>query len=136
LAHTVLTVLSFLLTLSALAATFAVSNNTSGQSIDKAVAAKNQGSGYPLDKWTPGTWTEALLALPIADAKDADYLEGWLKVMKGNKFNLIPLFLIGLVVAVLSVMAALEDRRMHRGGNGKQEVDGQSSPMAEDRSPI
>lgn len=42
--------------------------------------------------------------------------------MKGNKFNLIPLFLFGLVVAVLSVHVVLDAKQKQRGGKGKLEV--------------
>lgn len=54
LAYTIFTILSFLLTTSALGAIFAVLQKTSGQTIDLGVAAANQGHGYPLDKWAPG----------------------------------------------------------------------------------
>ncbi|KIN01694.1 hypothetical protein OIDMADRAFT_53219 [Oidiodendron maius Zn] len=111
LAYTIFTILSFLLTLSALAYTFAVSNQTKGQTIDKTVAAQFQGNAYPKDQWTPGTWTKALLSLPITSDRDAAYLRQWLRVMEGWKWNLIPLFLIGLVVASLSVMHCQQQRR-------------------------
>ena len=55
LAYTVFTILSFLLTLSALAYTFAVSNQTKGQTIDKTIAGLVQGPAYPKDQWTRGT---------------------------------------------------------------------------------
>jgi hypothetical protein len=104
-------VLSFLLTTAALAYTFAVTHQTNEQSIDQSVAAQYQGDAYPLDKWTPANWTKALLALPLAREVDASYLRHWLHVMTGWKWNLVPMFLISLVVAVLSVMECLEQRR-------------------------
>jgi len=111
---TVFTVLSWLFTLSAMAYTFAVTNQTKGQSIDKAVAVQNQGKAYPLDEWTPENWTKALLALPLTDDKDANYLHNWLKVIEGWKWNLIPMFFIGLLVASLAVKACLGDRIQRR----------------------
>ncbi|KAE8445952.1 hypothetical protein EG329_012731 [Mollisiaceae sp. DMI_Dod_QoI] len=111
LAYTVFTILSFCLTLSALAYTFAVTNQTNGQSIDQTVAAQFQGHAYPLDKWTPGNWEKALLKLPLTHSRDRSYLNHWLHVIEGWKWNLIPMFLIGLVVAVLSVRVCWLERR-------------------------
>ena len=112
--YTIFTVISFLLTTAALGYTFAVTNQTKGQTIDTAVAVQFQGEGYPLDQWTPENWTKALLALPITSDEDASYLEHWLRVMEGWKWNLIPMFLIGLCVASLSVMDCLRERRLSR----------------------
>jgi hypothetical protein len=114
LTYTVFTVLSSLLTLSALGYTFAVTNQTKGQSIDKAVAAQFQHHAYPLDDWTPENWIKALLALPLTSDKDAKYLRGWLRVIEGWKWNLIPMFLIGLLVASLSVTMCVRQRRGSR----------------------
>ena len=114
LAYTVFTVLSFILTLSALAYTFAVSNQTKGQTIDKAFAAHFQEEAYSEDQWTPETWTKALLALPITSAKDASYLRHWLKVTEGWKWNLIPMFLINLVVAALSVARCVQEKALSK----------------------
>ncbi|RQM08455.1 hypothetical protein DH86_00000468 [Scytalidium sp. 3C] len=116
LVYTVFTILSTCLTLSALAYTFAVTNQTKGQTIDKNVAAQFQGRGYPLDQWTPGTWTQALLDLPITSSRDANYLRHWLRVMEGWKWNLIPMFLINILVSVLCVKAYLEGRRLNSRG--------------------
>jgi hypothetical protein len=97
-----------------MAYTFAVTNQTKGQRIDKAVAAQFQGEAYPLQKWTPGNWHKALLALPITSDKDAKYLHHWLRVIEGWKWNLIPMFFIGLLVAALSVRMCLQDRSQRR----------------------
>ncbi|KAH8807294.1 hypothetical protein F5884DRAFT_856878 [Xylogone sp. PMI_703] len=108
--YTVFTILSTLLTLSALAYTFAITNDTKGQSIDKNIAARFQSHAYPLDKWTPETWTKALLALPVTSSRDANYLRHWLRVMEGWKWNLIPMFIINICVSVASVAVCLERR--------------------------
>jgi hypothetical protein len=110
--YTIFTILSFLLSLAALAYTFAVTNQTKGQKINKPVAAQFQGDAYPLGQWTPETWTKALLALLITSDTDANYLRHWLRIMEGWKWNLIPMFLIGLVVAYLSLMACLQERKL------------------------
>jgi len=44
-----------------------------------------------------------MLALPVTSDADIAYLNHWLKVMEGWEWNLIPMFLIGIVVATLSV---------------------------------
>ncbi|KAF4624555.1 hypothetical protein G7Y89_g13614 [Cudoniella acicularis] len=62
----VFSALSSLLTLSALAYTFAITSQTKGQIIDTAIATQFQGRAYPQDQWTPEVWTKALLALPIS----------------------------------------------------------------------
>jgi hypothetical protein len=118
LTYTVFSILSFLLTVSALAYTFALTNQTKGQHIDLDVAYQYQGHAYPLDKWTPENWTKALLEVVI-DNNDASYLRHWLHVIEGWKWNLIPMFLIGLVVAALSVMECLRQRRTARGNRGE-----------------
>jgi len=109
--YTIFTVLSLFLTLAALAYTFAVTNQTKGQSIDKAVAVQFEGENYPLDKWSPENWTKALLALPLTSNTDANYLSHWLHVIEGWKWNLIPMFLLGLLVASLTVKEYLGNRR-------------------------
>jgi hypothetical protein len=109
--YTIFTVLSWILTLAALAYTFAVTNQTKGQSIDKAVAAQSQGENYPLDNWSPENWTKAVLALPLISSTDANYLRHWLRVIEGWKWNLIPMFLLGLLVASLTVKEYFRERR-------------------------
>lgn len=56
------------------------------------------------------------------NSKDRSYLKHWLRVMEAYEYNLIPLFLIGLVVAVLSVRVAVADRRRGRGMGRKSTV--------------
>lgn len=111
-AYTVFTVLSFFLTVAALAYTFAVTNQTKGQSIDVSIVAQFPNIAYPLHKWTPENWTKAMLALPLINQTDINYLNHWLKVMEGWKWNLIPMFLLGLVVASLSVVRCVQQRVM------------------------
>jgi len=112
LTYTVFTVLSACLTVSALAYTFAVTNQTKGQTINRTLAREVQGHAYPQDNWTPENWTKALLALPIASNEDASYIRHWLRIMEGWKWNLIPMFLIDVAVASLSVKACLQGRKL------------------------
>lgn len=130
LAYTIFTILSALLTLAALAYTFTLTNRTKGQRIDESIAIAFQGNGYPEDEWTPETWTKALLALPITSDTDAHYLQHWVRIMDGWKWNLIPLFVIGLVVAALSVMTYLQSVRDYRQGKGSMPGDTKANPSA------
>jgi len=128
LAYTIFTCISAVFTLAALAYTFTLTNQTKGNRINPTLASKTPvNDRYPADKWTPATWTKALLALPLDRKIDQDYLRGWLKVMEGWKWNLIPMFLIGVVVAGLAVMACLEERSGYRrpaGVEREKETDG------------
>jgi hypothetical protein len=45
--------------------------------------------------------------------RDRDYLNHWFRVMKGNLYNLIPLFMLNGTVAVLAVMVALDKTPRH-----------------------
>ncbi|KAK4172542.1 hypothetical protein QBC36DRAFT_362453 [Triangularia setosa] len=97
-------VLSSLLTLGALIYTFVEARLTSGQTIDLNVAKEY---AYPLlypdDRWTPETWFEAVLALPLENQRDEDVIRERLKLMRGWKWNTIPMFLLGLALAGLVV---------------------------------
>lgn len=66
----------------------------------------------PLTQMDPENWTKAMLALPLINQTDINYLNHWLKVMEGWKWNLIPMFLLGLVVASLSVVRCVQQRVM------------------------
>ncbi len=100
--------------MAALAYTFILIHQTSGQFINPVVALESQGHAYPVDKWTPQTWTKALLALPLISGTDASYLQHWLRVMEGWRWNLIPMMLINLFVAALAIRECLRQRRVLR----------------------
>ncbi|KAK4202530.1 hypothetical protein QBC40DRAFT_195801, partial [Triangularia verruculosa] len=100
----VIVVLSCLLTLGALIYTFVETRLTSGQTIDPNVAQEYEWpSLYPDDRWTPETWYEAVLGLPFEEEEDADPIRERLRVMRGWRWNTIPLFLLGLLLAGLVV---------------------------------
>ncbi|RDW61373.1 hypothetical protein BP5796_11265 [Coleophoma crateriformis] len=108
-AYTAVSVLALVLTLVALSWTFALTNQTSGQQIDQLIASTSQHHAYPADEWTPGTWTDALLALPLIDEKDVSYLKHWRHVMNGWKWNAIPLFLVETVAVAFICLTFWED---------------------------
>ncbi|OAG39968.1 hypothetical protein AYO21_05841 [Fonsecaea monophora] len=112
----VMTVLSALLTLSALIYTFVVTNQTDDQTINLTVAAANaEPSMYPLDDWTPENWFVAVLALPLAHASDRRDIRNHLRLMRGWRWNLIPLFILGLTVTALAIWELVSGRRWRQG---------------------
>lgn len=117
---TVLTVLSFLLTLAALAYTNAITNHTSGQSIDISQLQDSSASAkpYPVDTWTPQTWYGAVLELPFVHEGDKSDIRHHLRIMEGWRWNLIPLFLLELAIVPLVVLEFMKTRREDRRKRG------------------
>lgn len=113
----VFTVLSWLLTLSALVYTFVVTKQTRGSRIDLKVGAATYAARagplfpYPADKWTPETWFRQMLTLGFVDAQEKGDIRTHVRLMEGWRWNLIPLFLLGGAVMVLAVLGWLERRK-------------------------
>lgn len=126
-----MTVLSMLLTLAALIYTFLITSNHSGQHIDADLAASLDNKPYPnmvpypSDEWTPENWFAAVLELPLANGKDRNDIESHLKVMKGWRSNLIPMFILGLVVSALALAESFVRRKEER-----ESVNGQEKMMS------
>lgn len=116
----VMTVLSALLTLSALIFTFVVTNDYRDQTIDTAFAStlNNQPYpnyvAYPRNKWTPENWFDAVLELDLVSSSDRSSISTMTAIMRGWRINLIPMFIIGIIVSVLAVMDALRRRKIAR----------------------
>ena len=109
---TVLTILSFLLTFSALVYTFVVSNETSGQSILPSTAASlPRGTPYPDQSWTPENWFVAVLQLSLVNQSDRDDIESHLRIIRGWKWNLIPMFILGLAVCGVATAHFMRRRK-------------------------
>lgn len=114
------TVLSVLLSLSALAYTFAVTKATRDQSIDIATAASLDNRpypnyvAYPKNDWTPETWFEAVLELTLVERSQRSDIMHHLTIMRAWKWNLIPLFLLGLALSVVAVLDAWMERRNNK----------------------
>jgi hypothetical protein len=121
------TVLSALLTLAALAYTFAVGNQTKGQHIDVAVAASLNNRpypnyvAYPLDDWTPDNWFVAVLELTLASRSQRSNIEHHLTIMRGWKWNLIPMFLLGVALSTVAIVDAWSERKVKSVRGGKFE---------------
>ncbi len=101
----VIVLLSFLLTLAALIYTFVETSNTSGQVIDLAVAQANlPPARYPDGTWTPETWYAAVLDLPLLSPSNVRIISGNVGMMRGWRWNLLPLLILGLFLLVLVVL--------------------------------
>lgn len=114
------TVLSVLLTLAALAYTFAVTNQTRGQHIDIATAASLDNRpypnyvAYPTDDWTPETWFEAVLDLTLVSRSQRSDIAHHLTIMRAWRWNLVPLFLLGLVLSAVAMVNAWSEQRNNK----------------------
>jgi hypothetical protein len=116
--YVVLTFLSTLLCLAALIYTFVLTHNHTGQTIDLAVASQTPAPRpYPLDEWTPENWFGAVLdQVPLRTDSDTSKLRNELRIMQGWRWNLVPLFMINVLVASV---AAWEWWRLRRGAVGR-----------------
>ncbi|KAK3943507.1 hypothetical protein QBC46DRAFT_253952 [Diplogelasinospora grovesii] len=113
-------VLSWLLTLTALIYTYVVTAMTQNQSIDPAVAVQNAGQPYPDDWWTPETWYTAVLGLTLSNESDYDLIRNNLRLMRGWRYNLIPLFILGFILMDLVILEVLRTRKAGaKGGYGR-----------------
>ncbi|KAK5087531.1 hypothetical protein LTR70_007034 [Exophiala xenobiotica] len=124
----VMTVLSALFTLAALIATFVITGNHTGQTVDQSVASQLNNQpypnyvAYPLDFWTPEKWFNAVLKLDLVHTSDRSNINLHVAVMKGWRYNLIPMFVIGLVVACLALWDASRRRKAARYGGHNSEL--------------
>ncbi|KAM0719817.1 hypothetical protein Q7P37_003952 [Cladosporium fusiforme] len=111
------TILSVLLTLVALIYTFVVTNAHTGQTIDLDVAVSLDNRpypnfvAYPLGQWTPENWFSAILELQLVDPDQRNDIANHLTIMRAWKWNLIPLFILGLGFSIVAIMDALIRRR-------------------------
>ncbi|KAK4938853.1 hypothetical protein LTR10_020759 [Elasticomyces elasticus] len=112
----VMTFVSAGLTLSALVYTFVVTAQTNNQLIDLSVAEANPDPKmYPLDQWTPENWFIAVLKLPLANDSDRNTIRYHLDLMRGWRWNLIPLFILGLAAAMTALWELINGRRWIQG---------------------
>ncbi|KAK3989843.1 hypothetical protein QBC44DRAFT_342322 [Cladorrhinum sp. PSN332] len=113
----VIVVLSCLLSLAAFIYTFVETYITDNQMIIVRVAQINPfPTRYPLDRWTPENWYAAVLGLSLVDVRDRNGITTNLRLMRGWRWNTIPLFLLGFILAVLVVVEVIRSRRARREG--------------------
>lgn len=118
----VFTILSALLTLTALIYTFTVTNSHAGQTISPITAAvglnpptNGPEKPYPLLSWTPENWFTAMLQLDLIHQSDVNDIKFHLALMKGWRWNLIPLFILGAIVAGLAWFEAFKRKKVVSG---------------------
>lgn len=109
----VFTVLSALLALVALVYTFVITNKYAGQTISVQVAASDgPDTPYPYGLWTPENWFTAILnELDLVQNSDRADIELRVAIMRGWRWNLIPLTVLGFIVAALAWIEAFKRKR-------------------------
>jgi hypothetical protein len=108
----VIVLLSFLLTMVALIYTFVETSMNAGQTIDLSVAEANPPPArYPDGGWTPENWYAALLELPLVSPSNRRVIGGNLGMMRGWRWNLVALFVLGFVLLVLVGLEVWRVRR-------------------------
>ena len=115
--QTFFTLISTLLTLSALIYTFTITSSHANQSISLPIASANpEPILYPLQKWTPPNWFHAVLNLPLSHESDRRKIKQEVRIMRGWQWNLVPLLILGVVVCGVAVWEWLGARRRGRQG--------------------
>lgn len=117
-----MTVVSTLLTVAAIIYTFILTYEYDGQAIDIHLASTLNNkpypnyAAYPLHKWTPENWLDAVLKLPLTSSSDRSDINTNLYLMRAWRWNLFPLFAFELAVCVLAFLDARQERRATRQG--------------------
>ncbi|KAF2161112.1 hypothetical protein M409DRAFT_28442 [Zasmidium cellare ATCC 36951] len=128
----VMTIPSMLLSLAALIYTMVLTYQHDNQTISNAVASQLNNHpypnyvAYPLDSWTPENWFDAVLKLDLVNSSDRSNIEEHLRVMRGWRWNLIPMFIIGLAVSAVAFAEFLIVRRRRGGAGGVRELEQKS----------
>jgi hypothetical protein len=114
------TMVSAVLTLAALIYTFVLTNAHKGQTIDIGLAISldnrpfpNQ-VAYPEQFWTPENWFSAVLELPLVDMHQRENIAQHLTIMRAWRWNLIPLFVLGLALSAAAIVDAWTTRREYK----------------------
>lgn len=113
------TILSALLTLAALIYTFVLTKLHSIHHInlDVAVSLDNRPYpnyvAYPLDQWTPETWFVRVLELQLVYPAERNDIVRQLRIMRAWRWNLIPMFILGLGLCVIAVWDGLQGRKRY-----------------------
>jgi hypothetical protein len=114
---TTFAVLEFLLAMAALVYSFVYDNMTAGNTISLATASQEVGQHYTQDKWAPGTWFGAVLALPLASQSDRDVITNHVTVMKASKWMLVPIYIVAFAVMAAGVFGLVQNRRARQASN-------------------
>ena len=112
-----MTVVSFLLTLTALIFTFIVTQQSAStrSQINLHTAAALDVTGkpqpYPDKSWTPENWYKAVIALPFVDDSQKADIKSKVMVMSIWRWNLIPMLFLSLVTASLAILSYRNEER-------------------------
>lgn len=114
------TIISAVLALAALLYTFILTNAHQRQTIDIGLAVSldnrpfpNQ-VAYPEQFWTPENWFSAVLELPLVDMRQRDDIAHHLAIMRAWRWNLIPLFVLGIALSAVALVDAWTTRREYK----------------------
>lgn len=109
LALAILQFLAVLFTLSAIIFVFLVTNQTKGQQISPDIARSY--IPYTAEKWTPETWFQAVLDLPLVSQSQRDKISSNVTNMVAWRWMLIPIFLTDIVALGLSILEVFKQRK-------------------------
>ena len=104
----VMTVLSAIYSFAAFIYVFTLTYQHDHQSINLKIASQLHNRPYPHNvpypdmEWTPQNWFPAILRLNLVDPADRSDIQMHLNIMKGWQWNLIPMFILGIVVCALA----------------------------------
>jgi len=124
-----LTVVAAIYDIAALIYTFVLTYRHMHQEIDVAFAATLDNHpypdyvAYPRQQWTPENWFTAVLDLPLKYGHDRSDIRMQLLLMKAWRWNLIPLSILGILVAVLAIFDRMALRRRVSSGVHLQRLD-------------
>lgn len=119
-----MTAISAVFSVAVLVYTFVETYRHTGQHINIAVASQlnNQpypdNVPYPRDSWTPQNWFPAVLELDLHSAEDREDIRTYLAIMRGWQWNLIPMAVLSIAVAVLAFTERMTQRRRGGRANG------------------
>lgn len=101
--------LGVLFTLGALIFVFVVTYQTTGQSIPYPFKS-SAGEDYLEYKWTPETWFEAILDLPLADMHKRDEIKSKVANMIAWRWMLIPILVANVIAFGITLLTWLRLR--------------------------
>ena len=91
---------------------FVYTSKTSGFTVSLARASQEVGQHYAENEWVPGTWFEAVLALPLESASTRNDIQNRLQLIKVSQWMLVPIFITAFAVMVAAVFVLVQNRRM------------------------
>jgi hypothetical protein len=106
-----LQLLAILFTTSAIVFVFIVTHQTTGQHVRAPIAANNQGKPYAEFKWTPETWFNAVLELPLAEQGQRDQIDSKVTTMVAWRWMLVPILTTDVIAFGVTTSAWLKQRK-------------------------